>query len=341
MVVNPEPPGHARYPASVNTSAAALTRAFFSRPNLVATIFWAGGAGAITSVLLLVHWSHRSFLTLAVVAGVCGFGCGFRLLAGARLPRWAWYIDAGFGTAMTSFLAVIGAKHDVHFAYLYIWVVLFVTLYFRPRVALVWTGGIGVAYALVLVFGPPVNNPAATWLALFGTAAVGGFVVLGLTSALRAAAREDFLTGLANRRMWDERIEEEMERSLRSGAALSVVMVDLDGFKAVNDAGGHEAGDRLLQDFAKSMRAIVRGGGDFLARLGGDEFGLLAPGSDELGVRVLAKRLSEAIPEGISASVGFATWDRVEGASDLLRRADQVMYRNKRRHRRDAVPGSP
>ena len=67
---------------------------------------------------------------------------------------------------------------------------------------------------------------------------VGAVVVLGLVNMLRSTARTDPLTGLANRRMWDERFEEEMERSARSGTALSVVMVDLDGFKAVNDAGG-------------------------------------------------------------------------------------------------------
>ena len=340
-VTDPERPARAQPPASANTTAVALTRAFFSHPNLVATVFWAGGAVAIVSVLVLVRWSHRSFLALAVIAGVCGLVCGFRLLAGGRLPRWVLYADVGAATVLTSLLAVIGAKNDVHFAYLYVWVVLFAALYFRLPAALVCTGGIGAAYALVLVFGPRVNNPAAAWLALFGTASVGGWVVLGLTSVLRATAREDPLTGLANRRMWDERLEEEMERSVRSGTALSVVMVDLDGFKAVNDAGGHEAGDRLLQDLARAWRAAVRGGGDFLARLGGDEFGLLAPGSDEIGARALAKRLWEAIPQGVSASVGAATWDRTEGASDLLRRADRAMYRNKRRHRRGDRPGSP
>ena len=121
-----------------------------------------------------------------------------------------------------------------------------------------------------------------------------------------------------------------MERSRRSGAALSVVTVDLDSFKAVNDAGGHEAGDRLLQDVARAGQGVVRGGGDFLARLGGDEFAVLAPSTDELGARVLAKRLADALPHGVSASVGVATWDWAEGASDLLRRADQAMYRHKR-----------
>ncbi|MDA8291222.1 MAG: GGDEF domain-containing protein [Actinomycetota bacterium] len=336
---NPERRERARPPASAGTTAAALTRAFFAHPNLIATAFWAGGAVAVVSALVLVRWSHRSFLALAVLAGVCALGSVLRLLVGGRLPSWALCVDAGVATVVTSLLAAVGATNEVHFAYLYVWVVLFAALYFRPPAALACMAGVGVAYALVLVLGPRVDEPTAAWLALVGTASVGGLVVLGLTSMLRATARTDPLTGLANRRMWDERVEEEMGRSVRSGTALSVVMVDLDGFKAINDAGGHDAGDRLLQDLARAWRGVVRGGGDFLARLGGDEFGLLAPGSDEIGARALAKRLSNAIPEGVSASVGVASWDRTEGASDLLRRADQVMYRNKRRHRRGAPPG--
>lgn len=159
-----------------------------------------------------------------------------------------------------------------------------------------------------------------------------------LASVLRTVAREDPLTGLANRRSWDERLDAELERAKRSGEAVSVVVADLDGFKAVNDAHGHHAGDRLLQATASSWRAATRGGGDFLARLGGDEFGLLLSGADEVGARGLARRLTEALPAGLSASVGVVTWDRVEGASDLVRRADRAMYHAKRRRRRDGGP---
>jgi len=163
---------------------------------------------------------------------------------------------------------------------------------------------------------------------------VATLVVLGLVSVLRSTAREDPLTGLANRRSWDERLEEELERSRRTGQALSVVMIDLDGFKAVNDRGGHEAGDLLLKELARAWQTATRGGGDFLARLGGDEFGVLAPGSDAIGIRRLAKRLGDAPPEGVSCSTGAVTWDGTENAADLVRRADRAMYQTKLRHRR-------
>ncbi len=151
------------------------------------------------------------------------------------------------------------------------------------------------------------------------------------------AAREDPLTGLANRRMWDERLDEELERSRRTGAALSVAMIDLDDFKRMNDVSGHDAGDRLLRGLARAWLAIVRTSADFLARLGGDEFGVVAPNSDETGIHRLASRLKDALLEGISTSFGTATWDGTENASDLLRRADRAMYQSKRRWRRQRL----
>jgi len=111
-------------------------------------------------------------------------------------------------------------------------------------------------------------------------------------------------------------------------AELSAVIIDLDRFKAINEAGGH-----LLRALANAWQEAIRGGGDFLARTGGDEFSLLAPGADAMSVRRLAKRLSDALPAGVAASIGFATWDRTENAASLLWRADQAMYQTKQRRK--------
>lgn len=127
-------------------------------------------------------------------------------------------------------------------------------------------------------------------------------------------------------------MSEELKRSHRTGAPLSIAMMDLDGFKAVNDRSGHKAGDLLLQDFANGWQRTIRGGGDFLARLGGDEFGLLAPGSDADGVRRLTERFGDLMQNTVACSIGAVTWDGSEGADDLLRRADAVMYEEKVRH---------
>ena len=319
---------------SFDTKVAVWTRAFFTRPNRVVPIFWAGGAVATISVLPLGHWTRRSFVALVVIAVACGAGSIARLVAGRRLPHWVLHIDVGLATVLASALAAIGGTNRVDFADLYVWVALFAVMYFRLSLAVVHVAAAGAAYAVVLAFGPVVDHPWVAWIALFGTVAVAAAVVFFLVSALRVAAREDTLTGLANRRSWDERIEDELERSRRNGSALSVAMFDLDNFKAINDTGGHDAGNRLLQQVANALQTAVRGGGDFLARLGGDEFALLAPGSDEPGIRRLTKRLAYALPDGVTASVGVATWDRTENASKMLRRADQAMYATKLRRQR-------
>ena len=188
---------------------------------------------------------------------------GVRVVIGERLPRWSLQVDVGLGNFFVSVIAVAGASGHTNLANLYLLVEVFALLYLPLRSALVHTAAAGVAYAVVLGVGPrTAEPPVVAWLSVFGTAVVLGAVVVGLVSVLRSAAREDPLTGLANRRMWDERFEDEMERAMRSGTALSVVMADLDGFKAINDAHGHEAGDRALQDLARAWRGVVRGGGE-------------------------------------------------------------------------------
>ena len=287
---------------------------------------------AVLSVVPLQHWPPRSLLTLLVVAGLAAIGCGVRVAMGTRLPRWTLQVDVGIATMLASLLTAVGASGHVDFADLYVWIVLFAALYFRPRAALAWIAAVGAAYWGVLALGPRADDPVAAWLSLFGTAAVAAAVVLGLVTVLRGAAREDPLTGLANRRAWDERLDEELGRARRAGVLLSVAILDLDSFKAVNDRWGHEAGDHLLQQLAQAWQGAHRGG-DFMARLGGDEFGLLVPGSDAIGIRRVMARLGEVLPEGVSFSSGVATWDGAETGQHLLRRADQAMYRMKQRSR--------
>jgi len=340
----PQQPG--RLPATPPEGVAATwARAILSQPSKIATVFWAGGVVATVSVLPLVHWSHPSTLALVIIAGACATGCGVRVAAGARLPRWTLHVDVGVATVAASVLAAVGATGHVPFADLYTWVTIFAALYFRPLLAIAHVVAAAASYAVVLAVGPTVPSPVAAWLALFGTLAVAAIVVIGLVSVLRRAGREDPLTGLANRRSFDERLEEELKRAQRTGTPLSAVIIDLDRFKAINDAGGHESGDHLLRALANAWQEAIRGGGDFLARTGGDEFSLLAPGADAMSVRRLVKRLADALPAGITASIGVATWDRAENAADLLRRADQAMYQTKQRRKgppqrlNDTAPG--
>ena len=333
----PSPEGGATDPPG--SMAAGWARAFFTHPSRVAAFLWAMGAGTVAFVLTQQAWSTTAFSALVVEAGTAALCAALRLGVGPHLPVWSLNVDVALGNLLITVAVAVGAFRHVNLANLYLLVVVFSLLYLPFRAALGHLGAAGAAYALVLGLGPRPAEPApVAWLSVFGTAVVLGAVVTGLVSVLRVSAREDHLTGLANRRHWDERLDQELERARRSRAPLSVVVADLDRFKAVNDAFGHPAGDRLLRDVASRWQTAVRNGGDLLARLGGDEFALLAPGTDEPGCHRLARRLAAALPEGVRASFGTATWDRSENASGLVRRADHAMYHNKRRHRRDETP---
>ena len=298
-------------------------------PAKVAAGFWAAGALAALAACFTAHWAHGEVGALLAIAGLALLGSGVHFFADERMPYWALHVGAAAALALVTTAAAVGASSQIDFAVFYIWVVVYAALFFSPVATVAYAGAVGVIYAVLLGIGPAVNNPQAAWLVIFGGETVAGAVVLGLVSVLRSDARKDPLTGLANRRSWDERLEEEIERTRRAGTALSVAMIDLDNFKAVNDRQGHDAGDLLLQELSAAWQGVVRGGGDFLARLGGDEFGLLVPGSDASGARRLANRLVEVAPEGVAYSIGVATWDGEETAGNLLRRADQTMYREK------------
>jgi diguanylate cyclase (GGDEF)-like protein len=156
--------------------------------------------------------------------------------------------------------------------------------------------------------------------------------------AERARARGllDPLTGLANRRSWDQLLAKEEQRARRYGHAAMIFVIDLDGFKEINDREGHEAGDKVLQAVAAALSRAIRST-DVLARLGGDEFGVIAVESDEATGATLLARLTEALElEGTPASIGASRLD-ARGAAEAWREADRAMYEEKRRRAAERV----
>ncbi|MEX2554427.1 MAG: EAL domain-containing protein [Actinomycetota bacterium] len=154
---------------------------------------------------------------------------------------------------------------------------------------------------------------------------------------LQYQAFHDPLTGLPNRALFMERMEHAMARSLRRGTPLSVLYVDLDDFKAVNDSLGHETGDQVLVAVSDRLRTSIRAE-DTAARLGGDEFGIMLEGSGPEGAAAVAREIARLLETplhlkagdvSMRASVGVATWRGEEGLDELLRGADAAMYRAK------------
>lgn len=206
--------------------------------------------------------------------------------------------------------------------------------------------------------GNPTFDPQGQFLGYHG---IGAEITEHMRGAMRFRhlAYHDMLTGLPNRRLVMDRLEMAMVQANRRGSSLAVMMLDLDGFKAINDSAGHAAGDQVLIATAQRLRQAVRAG-DTVARLGGDEFLVLLP---ELGhpheASVVADKVVAtvsaplAVEDGrfiLGASIGIAFYpEDGAGIADLLHRADASMYAAKRtggsRHLRlvrpPTLPGRP
>lgn len=153
---------------------------------------------------------------------------------------------------------------------------------------------------------------------------------------LAEIARTDGLTGLKNRRHFDEVLQEGCSFMARRGEPVSVVLADIDEFKRYNDAFGHQAGDEVLRQVANALQASARRH-DTVARLGGEEFALLLLGVDLPAATTLAERLRQAVEAGpwthrpVTASFGVATaWPGTANPLELVKKADEALYLSKR-----------
>jgi diguanylate cyclase (GGDEF)-like protein len=160
---------------------------------------------------------------------------------------------------------------------------------------------------------------------------------------LRELAMIDALTGLYNRRFAEQRLVAEVARSARKGHPLTVVLLDLDEFKHINDTYGHAAGDLVLQEFAAALNRAVRGG-DLAVRWGGDEFLLILPECNHEQLKLVLDRLGplELAWEGrkfpIKYSAGWKDYASGDQPDSMLVAADQALYANKRAARNTTVP---
>ncbi|MCW2715807.1 MAG: GGDEF-domain containing protein [Frankiales bacterium] len=202
----------------------------------------------------------------------------------------------------------------------------------HPMVAGGATSGV-----LVLVSEMPTALAPAVVDSLELLAAQGG-ALLGLLSALREVSRRadlDELTGLANRSCYPAAVSNSLASLRRPGAAVAVLLLDLDDFKHINDSLGHHAGDRLLREVATRITTTLRTG-DTVCRLGGDEFAIVLPSSDRNAAQQTAERLLDALGEvvvldgtviEVSASIGIAlSASSADAPEQLLRAADLAMY---------------
>jgi diguanylate cyclase (GGDEF)-like protein len=215
---------------------------------------------------------------------------------------------------------------------------------------------IGIAYSAVLLTSGDVGTtPVIHWAFVTSTLVVAGaFIgaqrghVERLIDRLSSAARTDSLTGLTNRRGFEELFETELERARRSGRPLSVIVGDLDGFKAINDRFGHAAGDRALEQLSEIFQHVKRRI-DTAARVGGEEFAVIAPDSDHHAAYILAERMRREVRDTftgdqlpLTISLGVATFPRHGASAELLiGGADEALYAAKKLGRDRTVVYNP
>ncbi len=161
-----------------------------------------------------------------------------------------------------------------------------------------------------------------------------------LVRQLAELARVDGLTGVANRRVWDEELARGLERARRGGKACSVGLIDLDHFKRFNDTHGHQRGDALLRTTAQAFAARLRND-DLIARYGGEEFAVLLHGCDLENAMRLFDRLQGMLPAGQTFSAGLTSSEGREDAELVVRRADAALYRAKDLGRNRTVAAPP
>ena len=308
------------------------TEMILNDPSRAASLFFLAGGLAGLSVLPDWHGTHNSLPALFLL-----IGCAFIFSAALWFLRDE--ITLG-GLQVFMLLAVVAVclansiepRPDANIGVLYVWAAVYSAVYFSRNALIFQNVCAGVGYLIVLLAAHEQSELLfSSWIFVTGTCVLLSTIIYGLVGIFRRISREDPLTRLANRRSWDERLEEEIGRARRTTLPLSIIAIDIDNFKSVNDRDGHQGGDRVLRKFANEWLEAVRGSGDFVARLGVDEFAVLAPGASEAGLNVLVQRIRAIEPNGVTCALGTATWNGVESASELMHRADQSMYENKPR----------
>jgi diguanylate cyclase (GGDEF)-like protein/putative nucleotidyltransferase with HDIG domain len=290
--------------------------------------------------LVAPHHARHGTVPIAVLGALCVVFAIVLIAMRERLPERALPAMLAAGAVLVSLGIVFSRDATSPYAFFYVWVAVEAFFFLGGRAALPLVGFIGVCYAAALLAVPSAGGDAVVrWLFTVGACLVSS-VLAGVLQAraqmlleeASEAARTDALTGLLNRRGFEETITLELARTTRSGGSLSVIIADLDHFKALNDRFGHQVGDVALQRLAVLCREGKRVV-DSAARIGGEEFALVLPYTDTNGAYLVAERLRRLIHDGASdetmltASFGIAAYPEHGTDEDsLLRAADQALY---------------
>jgi diguanylate cyclase (GGDEF)-like protein len=271
---------------------------------------------ALTAVLLAV-----------AIAGAAWFVPWTRLPAWLEaLPPLAWFgvallLRASAGGSATGYAPLVFLP--------VLWLLLHGT---RRQFAVAVAGLVATLVAPLAIDGDPTVAEIRYEAFRLLIAAVVCATVLRLVGVLNHQAAElervastDSLTGLANRRAWEDALPRELARSTRSGTPVAIALLDLDHFKGHNDEHGHDGGDVLLKEAAAMWLGELRDS-DLLVRYGGEEFALLLPDCGAADVHAVVEKVRLATPPRVTCSAGVATWNGIESPDEFTKRADRALY---------------
>ncbi len=339
------------------TQDAAGITAPASRAAMARALFWFSATGALVAWAgaLLPHIETVDESGLLLAGALSAAAALLAIVAFDALPRWSFQVIVAGASVVATGAIHYGGADSLYGPLPYLWPTVFAFWFFSRRAALIQAALIGFLYALELSDRDLGHTPVAEWAVTIGTLLLVGLLVSivrdrlsNVISGLSDAARRDPLTGLLNRRGFQEAFDVELERARRTEQALSVIVGDLDNFKQVNDEFGHAAGDDVLRAVGAALGDGKRSW-DAAARVGGEEFAILAPDTDEHGAYILAERVRAAVEAasgrvgrgGVTASFGIASFP-VHGqtAATLLQAGDQALYAAKRLGRNRTVISS-
>ena len=312
---------------------------------------FAAGAAVTSASLVLAPAGGAPLRTAAMGASALVLAL-FVLLAYDRIPVWGFEAMLAAGTLLVA-SAVYGSGDPASpFATFYFWIAIYAFYFLSRARAVLQMALIGAAYLAVLfTHGELHATPILHWAVVTSVLVVAG-AFIGVQRAhlerlidrLSDAARTDSLTGLVNRRGFEELFATELERARRTGRPLSVIICDLDAFKSVNDRFGHAAGDHALEKLSTILQRTKRRI-DTAARIGGEEFAVIAPDSDQHAAYILAERMRREVrerfatePYALTLSIGLATYPRHGAWPDaLIGAADEALYAAKKLGRNRTV----
>lgn len=294
---------------------------------------WCFVAAFVAVVLPRVFEIQGVPLTFLAVSAGLEVLAGMAVLAlGARTPNWLIQAIVAGKTA----LVLLGSMQQeyangiVTSSIGLVWVALYVSFWFPRTRALVYTTVAAAGYLVIVVRARELAPLTYAWAVITITMYSIVLTVGYLVGLLEAQSKHDPLTGLLNRNALDEYLIVTPTAG-RTVTPRTLVMIDLDGFKLVNDIGGHAAGDRVLQEFAEHLRATLRGD-DLIFRVGGDEFFLLLPQTRIEDALPKLERLRNDAPVG--CSFGAVEWTLDQSFDDASSAADALMYADKAARRR-------